>query len=129
MPMKVGLVSLGCPKNLVDSEVMLGLLAQGRYLVTNDQAEADLLIVNTCGFIDRARQESIDTILELASYKTRGRCKGLIVTGCLVQRHADALMKEIPEIDAFLGSADYPAIAGVADKLLSARRPDRPLHE
>lgn len=129
MPRKVGLVSLGCPKNLVDSEVMLGMLAQGRYLITQDQAEADLLIVNTCGFIDRARKESIDTILELASYKKKGRCRGLIVTGCLVQRHADALMEEIPEIDAFLGSADYPGIAGVADRLLSARPPSGPLQE
>jgi ribosomal protein S12 methylthiotransferase len=129
MPSKVGLVSLGCPKNLVDSEVMLGMLAKGRYLITHDQAEADLLIVNTCGFIDRARKESVDTILELASFKKKGRCRGLIVTGCLVQKHADALMEEIPEIDAFLGSADYPSIAGVADKLLSARPPSGPLLE
>jgi ribosomal protein S12 methylthiotransferase len=107
---------------------MLGLLAKDRCEITPDQAEADLLIVNTCGFIDKARQESVDTILEMAAHKKNGRCKGLIVTGCLVQKHADALMEEVPEIDAFLGSADYPKIAGVARKLLS-RRGGEPLKE
>ncbi len=122
MPVKVGLVSLGCPKNLVDSEVMLGMLAKRQYHLTRDESQADLLIVNTCGFIDRAKEESVDTILEMARQKKKGRCKALIVTGCLVQRHAEELKKEIPEIDAFLGSADYPKILEVAERVLAEDR-------
>ncbi len=108
--MKVGLISLGCPKNLVDSEVMLGLAKQAGHELTQDAASADVLVVNTCAFIDSAKQESIDTILEMAQHKTTGACKKLIVTGCMAERYRDELRKEIPEIDAVLGTGDVPQI-------------------
>jgi len=110
--MKIGLISLGCPKNLVDSEVMLGLAQQGGHELTQDAASADVLIVNTCAFIDSAKQESIDTILEMARHKTDGACKRLIVTGCMAERYRDELKKEIPEIDAVLGTGQVPEIVG-----------------
>jgi ribosomal protein S12 methylthiotransferase len=129
MPYTVGLISLGCPKNLVDSEVMLGLLTGGRggFELTTDPAQADLLVVNTCGFIDKARRESVDAILDMARYKREGRCKALVVSGCLVQAHAEALRKEVPEIDGFLGSADYPDVRAVADRLMRRRSAAAPL--
>ena len=108
--LKVGLVSLGCPKNLVDSEVMLGLTLDAGHELTKDAASADVLIVNTCAFIDSAKQESIDAILELAEHKKNGTCKRLVVTGCLAERYRDALRREIPEIDAVLGTGEVPAI-------------------
>src|SRR5436309_9876337 len=98
-PMKIGLVSLGCPKNLVDSEVMLGLARDAGHELTPDASKADVLVVNTCAFIDSAKQESVDTILEMAQYKKDGRCRRLIVTGCLAERYRDELKQEIPEID------------------------------
>src|ERR1041384_7300373 len=100
---KVGMVSLGCPKNLVDSEVMMGLLARQGYEMTADSSAADVLVVNTCGFIDSARQESVDTILEMAQLKQTGNLKRLIVAGCLVERYKEELQREIPEIDACIG--------------------------
>ncbi|MEZ5421435.1 MAG: 30S ribosomal protein S12 methylthiotransferase RimO, partial [Vicinamibacterales bacterium] len=108
-PVKVGFVSLGCPKNLVDSEVMLGTAEQAGHEITTDADGADVVIVNTCAFIDRAKQESIDTILEMAERKkaTGGR---LVVTGCLAERYRDTLQQEIPEIDAVLGTGDVPNI-------------------
>ena len=109
---KVGLVSLGCPKNLVDSEVMLGLAQQGGHELTQDPGDADVLIVNTCAFIDSAKQESIDTILEMARHKTDGSCKRLIVTGCMAERYREELKREIPEIDAVLGTGQVPEIVG-----------------
>jgi len=99
----VSLVSLGCPKNLVDSEVMLGILAKEGYTITEREAEADILIVNTCAFIREAKEESIETILELARYKERGSCRVLIVTGCLPQRYPMELPAELPEVDHFIG--------------------------
>lgn len=107
--MKIGFVSLGCPKNLVDSEVMLGTAEQAGHEITTDADGADVVIVNTCAFIDRAKQESIDTILEMAAKKkaTGGR---LVVTGCLAERYRDSLQQEIPEIDAILGTGDVPNI-------------------
>jgi ribosomal protein S12 methylthiotransferase len=108
--MKVGLISLGCPKNLVDSEVMLGLAKEAGHELTQDASAADVLVVNTCAFIDRAKQESIDTILEMAQHKTDGACKRLIVTGCMAERYRDELKKEIPEIDAVLGTGEVPEI-------------------
>src|SRR5918911_4113431 len=108
--MKVGLISLGCPKNLVDSEVMLGLAQHAGHQLTADAADADVLVVNTCAFIDRAKQESIDTILEMAARKRDGRCSRLVVTGCLAERYRHELKKEIPEIDALLGTGEVPAI-------------------
>ncbi len=104
------MVSLGCPKNLVDSEVMLGLAQQAGHQLTRDAADADVLVVNTCAFIDKAKQESIDTILEMAEHKKTGRCKTLVVTGCLAERYRDELRAQIPEIDAVLGTGEVPAI-------------------
>src|SRR5258705_1554081 len=108
--MKIGLISLGCPKNLVDSEVMLGLAQQAGHELTQDAASADVLVVNTCAFIDSAKQESVDTILEMAQHKKDGACRRLIVTGCLAERYRDELKKEIPEIDAILGTGEVPDI-------------------
>src|SRR6476659_4748819 len=108
--MKIGLISLGCPKNLVDSEVMLGLAQQAGHELTQDAASADVLVVNTCAFIDSAKQESIDTILEMAQHKKDGACRRLVVTGCLAERYRDQLKTEIPEIDAVLGTGEVPQI-------------------
>jgi ribosomal protein S12 methylthiotransferase len=108
--MKIGMVSLGCPKNLVDSEVMLGLAQQEGHRLTRDAAEADVLVVNTCAFIDKAKQESIDTILEMAEHKKTGKCQRLVVTGCMAERYRDELRAQIPEIDAILGTGDVPKI-------------------
>ncbi|ABB33418.1 RNA modification enzyme, MiaB family [Geobacter metallireducens RCH3] len=124
MKEKVSMVSLGCPKNLVDAEVMLGCLAKDQYEITTDEHEADIIIVNTCSFIGDAKKESIDTILDLADRKHDGRCKLLVVTGCLPQRYQEELATELPEVDIFVGTADYPRIAeiiaekrGVAEQL------------
>jgi ribosomal protein S12 methylthiotransferase len=108
--MKIGMISLGCPKNLVDSEVMLGLAQEQGHQLTRDAADADVLIVNTCAFIDKAKQESIDTILEMAEHKKTGACKRLVVTGCLAERYRDELREQIPEIDAILGTGEVPQI-------------------
>jgi len=125
--MKVGLISLGCPKNLVDSEVMLGLAQQAGHELTHDAAAADVIVVNTCAFIDSAKQESIDTILEMARHKKDGACRRLIVTGCMAERYRDELKKEIPEIDAVLGTGEVPQIVGAISG--AAGRPEgRPLH-
>ena len=99
---KVGFVSLGCPKNLVDSEVMMGQLKQNGYEITADAALADTVVVNTCGFIDSAKQESIDAILEAARLKTEGHAQRLIVAGCLVERYRDEIQRNIPEVDAVM---------------------------
>src|SRR6476659_1575326 len=104
--MRVGLISLGCPKNLVDSEVMLGLAEQAGHEITADAAGADVLVVNTCAFIDRAKQESIDTILEMAELKKQAQGRRLIVTGCLAERYREELRTEIPEIDVVLGTGE-----------------------
>src|SRR2546427_1631978 len=108
--MKIGLISLGCPKNLVDSEVMLGLARDAGHELTSDAADADVLVVNTCAFIDPAKQESIDAILEMAQHKKDGACRRLIVTGCLAERYREELKTEIPEIDALLGTGEVPRI-------------------
>jgi ribosomal protein S12 methylthiotransferase len=113
--MKIGLISLGCPKNLVDSEVMLGLAQQAGHEITNDAASADVLVVNTCAFIDSAKQESVDTILEMAERKKEGSCRRLIVTGCLAERYRDELRAEIPEIDAVLGTGEVPEIVNAIE--------------
>ena len=104
------MISLGCPKNLVDSEVMLGLAQNEGHQLTRDAADADVLVVNTCAFIDKAKQESIDTILEMAEHKKNGACKRLIVTGCMAERYRDELRAQIPEIDAVLGTSEVPGI-------------------
>ena len=110
---KVSLVSLGCPKNLVDAEVMLGYLSRKGFEVTTDERDADIIIVNTCSFIKEAKQESIDTILDLADRKHDARCRLLIVTGCLPQRYQEELARELPEVDIFVGTGDYPRIAEI----------------
>jgi ribosomal protein S12 methylthiotransferase len=113
--MKIGFVSLGCPKNLVDSEVMLGMAEQEGHEITADASQADVLVVNTCAFIDRAKQESIDTILEMAELKKQAAGRRLIVTGCLAERYRDELKKEIPEIDAVYGTGEVPDfVSGLA---------------
>ena len=110
--MKIGFVSLGCPKNLVDSEVMLGMAEKDGHEITADASQADVLVVNTCAFIDRAKQESIDTILEMAELKRQVVGRRLIVTGCLAERYREELKKEIPEIDAVLGTGEVGAFVG-----------------
>ncbi|MBC7931684.1 MAG: 30S ribosomal protein S12 methylthiotransferase RimO [Rubrivivax sp.] len=118
---KVGFISLGCPKNLVDSEVMMGELKQKGYEITGDAADADTLVVNTCGFIDAAKKESIDAILEAARMKSEGKCKRLVVAGCLVERYRDELRAAIPEVDAFIGTSQIGDITTVADERVNAR--------
>jgi len=118
---KVGFISLGCPKNLVDSEVMMGHLKQNGYQITSDAADADTVVVNTCGFIDSAKKESIDTILEAAQLKTNGHAKRLIVAGCLVERYRDELKAEMPEVDAFIGTNQINDILAVCDPKTNTR--------
>ena len=113
--MKIGFVSLGCPKNLVDSEVMMGLSQEGGHTLTPHPADADVLVVNTCAFIDSAKEESVNTILELAEFKKSGSCKRLVVTGCLGERYRDELKAQIPEIDAVLGTGEVPEIVGAIE--------------
>ncbi|HVF68581.1 MAG TPA: hypothetical protein VM914_13010, partial [Pyrinomonadaceae bacterium] len=119
---KVGFISLGCPKNLVDSEVMMGELAREGYEITRDAADADTLVVNTCGFIDAAKKESIDAILEAARLKSEGKCTRLVVAGCLVERYRDELRAEIPEVDAFIGTSQVTEITKAADEKVNARQ-------
>jgi ribosomal protein S12 methylthiotransferase len=120
--MKIGFVSLGCPKNLVDSEVMMGLSQEGGHTLTPNPADADVLVVNTCAFIDSAKEESINTILELAEFKKTGNCKRLVVTGCLGERYRDELKKQIPEIDAVLGTGEVPEIVGAIEGASTIRK-------
>jgi len=103
--------TLGCPKNRVDSEIMLGTLARAGYSLVREPSEAEVIVVNTCAFIGPAKQESIDTILELAEQKKAGRCETLVVTGCLPQRYAPELAKQLPEVDHFVGTSAYAQIA------------------
>ena len=118
---KVGFISLGCPKNLVDSEVMMGHLKQNGYQITADAADAETVVVNTCGFIDSAKKESIDTILEAAQLKTNGQAKRLIVAGCLVEHYRDELKAEIPEVDALIGTNQINDILAVCDPKTNTR--------
>lgn len=120
--MKIGMVSLGCPKNLVDSEVMLGLIREKQLDITNDPAEADLIIVNTCGFIESAKEESIGTILQMAEYKKSGSCQYLVMTGCLGQRYADELFESMPEVDAIVGTDCFTDIAWVIEQVMHGKR-------
>ncbi|MDY3795970.1 MAG: 30S ribosomal protein S12 methylthiotransferase RimO [Agathobacter sp.] len=120
--MKVLFISLGCDKNLVDSEFMIGALNNGGLQLTDDENEADIIIINTCCFINDAKEESINTILEMAEYKKSGSCKSLIVTGCLAQRYKDEIIKEIPEVDAILGTNSYDAILDAVKETLDNRK-------
>ncbi len=113
-PLKVGFVSLGCPKNLVDSEVMMGILAQAGAQLTPAAEDADVIVVNTCSFIASAQQESVDTILEMARHKTAGKAKRLVVAGCLVERFRNEIKQNIPEVDAVVGTGELPGILAAA---------------
>ena len=108
--MKILFISLGCDKNLVDTEVMLGELAEEGYSFTDEETEADIVIINTCCFIRDAKEESIETILEMAELKKAGQIKAFLVTGCLAERHREEIQKEIPEVDAVLGITDIHSI-------------------
>ena len=125
MTAKILFVSLGCDKNRVDAEKMLGLLGLSGYEVTDDESQADVIIVNTCSFISDAKQESIDTILQMASWKKSGRCKALIATGCMAQRYADEIREQLPEVDAIVGTTAYDSIAEVVDRALQGERSER----
>lgn len=120
--MKIGVVSLGCPKNLVDSETMLGLIHEENYEITNDPSEAEIIIVNTCGFIESAKEESINTILQMAEYKKSGSCKYIIVTGCLSQRYAEELFSELPEADAIAGVEVYDEVGSIIKRVMNGER-------
>ncbi len=125
-PQKVGFVSLGCPKNLVDSEVMMGLLARAGAELTPRAEDADVIVVNTCSFIESAQQESVNTILEMARHKTGGRAKKLVVAGCLVERFRDDIRNNIPEVDAVVGTGELEnilAASGIAPELMSSASP------
>ncbi len=127
-PKKIGFISLGCPKNLVDSEVMMGLLTQAGATMTADAADADVLVVNTCSFIDKAKQESVDTILEMAQHKTGGKATRLVVAGCMVERYRDEIRKNIPEVDAVVGTGELEQIlaaAGIASPRTGSDSPFR----
>ena len=119
--MKILFISLGCDKNLVDSEVMLGMLSEEGYQFTDDETQADGAVVNTCCFIGDAKEESINTILELAELRKSGQLKALIVAGCLAQRYREEIRKEIPEVDAIVGTTAFSAIAAALREVLEKR--------
>ena len=113
MLQKVSILSLGCAKNLVHSETMMGLFQQQGYQLTEQYDEAEIIIVNTCGFVNAAKEESINAILEMAQWKEQGACKLLVAVGCLVQKYAKELAEEIPEVDIFVGTNDYQQIVSI----------------
>jgi len=125
---KVSIVTLGCEKNLVDSEIMSGLVHERGYELVDRPEDATVVIVNTCGFIDAAKEESVNTILELAELKETGRLKALIVSGCLTQRYKEELMKEMPEIDGIVGTGDFHHIADIVEEALGGKKPVRVGH-
>src|SRR5712664_615593 len=125
-PQKVGFVSLGCPKNLVDSEVMMGLLARAGAELTTHAEDADVIVVNTCSFIESAQQESVNTILEMAAHKTGGKAKKLVVAGCLVERFRDQIRKDIPEVDAVVGTGELEKILAATGVAPAPTRSDSP---
>ncbi len=122
---KILFVSLGCDKNRVDAEKMLGLLSLNGFQVTDDELEADVIIVNTCSFIEDAKQESIDTILQMAQYKKDGKCRALIAAGCMAQRYSDEIREMLPEVDAVVGTTGYDSIAEVIEEALRGNHPER----
>src|SRR6266852_5324735 len=125
-PQKVGFVSLGCPKNLVDSEVMMGLLARAGAELSPRAEDADVIVVNTCSFIESAQQESVNTILEMAGHKTSGRAKKLVVAGCLVERFRDEIRRRIPEVDAVVGTGELQNILAATGIAPAPVRGDSP---
>ena len=126
--MKILLVSLGCDKNLVDSEVMLGMLAEKGYTFTNDEAEAEIAVVNTCCFINDAKEESVNAILEMAELKKSGQLKALIVTGCLAQRYQKEIREEIEEVDAIIGTSAIDKIAETIEDAIAGESREHMLH-
>ncbi|MDD6214158.1 MAG: 30S ribosomal protein S12 methylthiotransferase RimO [Firmicutes bacterium] len=114
--MKIGMVSLGCPKNQTDAETMLGILSEKGHEIVQNPQEAEVIVVNTCGFIDPAKQESIDAILEMSEYKKSGKCRILIATGCLAERYHEEIKEQLPEVDAVVGAGDFDKIAEVIEK-------------
>ena len=119
---KIGIASLGCPKNQVDAEIMLAKLKSAGYEITNDESEAQVIIVNTCGFIEAAKKESIETIIELADLKKSGNLKALVVTGCLAQRYKEELLKELPEVDTTVTLGANGNIVEIVDKALTGEK-------
>ena len=120
--MKIFFVSLGCDKNLVDSEMMIGMLAERGHIITDDEKEAEVVVVNTCCFILDAKQESIDTILQMAELKKTGNMKALLVTGCLGERYREEIQKEIPQVDAILGTNSFDKIADAIDEVIQGKQ-------
>lgn len=120
--MKILFISLGCDKNLVDSEHMLGMLCDNEFTVTDDENEADVIVVNTCCFIHDAKEESIENIIEMAKLKDEGNLKALVVTGCLAQRYKDEIQKEIPEVDAIIGTTAYDDIVNIVEEILEDKK-------
>lgn len=121
MNYRIGMISLGCDKNRVDSEIMLSILSKNGFSITNNAKEADVIIINTCGFIESAKQESIETILEMASNKETGKCKSIVVTGCMAERYKDELINEMPEIDAVIGTGSYRDICNIVKETLEGK--------
>lgn len=122
MSITVGVISLGCSKNRVDTELMLAILRKHGYVIVNDEREAEILIVNTCGFIDPAKQESIDTLLAMAEYKKTGKCRLVVATGCLAQRYEEALLSDMPEVDLIMGVSQYPQLPSALEQALKGKR-------
>lgn len=120
--MNVGFISLGCSKNLVDTEMTIGLFKEHQYKIVNDINEAEIIVINTCGFIEKAKQEAIDTILEMAQYKTDGKCKYLIVMGCLVERYEKELKKALPEVDLFIPIKNYEKLWNNIQELITNKK-------
>ncbi len=118
-PKKICLISLGCPKNLVDAEMMLGILAKDGFAFSTNPAESDVIVVNTCGFVEDSKKESIEHLLQMAQYKEKGRCKVLVATGCLSQRYSETLSKELPEVDAFVGLGEFDRLAEILKEKLA----------
>ena len=119
---KISFISLGCDKNLIDSEIMLGLIDENGYIIVSDESEADIVIINSCGFIMDANEEAIENILRIADYKKEGKCKGIIVTGCMAQRYKDEIFKELPEVDAVVGTGDFENIVSVINRICSGEK-------
>ena len=122
MKANIAFISLGCDKNRVDSEVMLGILKERGYNPVSDESDADIIVINTCCFIKDALEESIETIIETAQYKEEGKCRGIIVAGCLAQRYEKEIFEEMPEVDAVIGTAAYESVADVADRILGGEK-------
>jgi ribosomal protein S12 methylthiotransferase len=118
---KIGMVSLGCPKNQVDAEQMLGMLAGSGFEITPEQADADIIVVNTCGFIESAKEESIEAILEAARMKKHGNCAKVVIAGCLAQRYREELLRELPEADIVIGTGEIGRISEICEQALSGK--------